>query len=213
MTAAEKYQKGVEMERKGSSGAQIAAALGYASRQEWYDMKYRFKNNALTQRAAAQSVDNPEPAAILEGLSCAKPTIITEKPAIITVKPPLTPAQSIKADMNRAKACKAAKKLEKPVEEPEKQKAPEAKPVKEEPPQFVSVIAEPVNEEPVTEAPKMLVVQRDFSAMGEKLQYRCFDGKIAIKQLGAHGRAITLTRNDIIVMMMELHELIMETTT
>lgn len=218
MTTAEKYQKGVEMKRTGSSGAEIAAALGFANKQGWYDLKYRFESNALTERAAAQSVDNPEPAAILEGLSCAKTADITEKPAIVTVKPPLTPAQSIKADMNRAKARKAAKKQQKPVEEPKQQDTPQAKPAKEEPSQAVSIIAdpakeEPAKEEPATEAPKMLVVQRDFSATGDKLQYRCFEGKIAIKQLGAHGRAITLTRNDIVIMMMELHELIMETST
>ena len=213
MTTAEKYQKGVEMKRTGSSGAEIAAALGFANKQGWYDLKYRFESNALTERAAAQSVDNPEPAAILEGLSCAKTAAITEKPAIVTMKPPLTPAQSIKADMNRAKARKAAKKMEKPVEEPKQQDALEAKPAKEEPPQSVPVMAEPAKEEPAKAESKMLVVQRDFSATGDKLQYRCFEGKIAIKQLGAHGRAITLTRNDIIVMMMELHELIMETTT
>ena len=197
MTPNEKYLKGIEMERKGSGGAEIAAALGFDNKQGWYDMKYHYKNKALTQRAAAQSEDSPEPAAILEGLSCAKPAVIAEKPAIVTVKPPTTPAQSIKADMDRAKARKVTKKQPKPA----------AKSVKEEPPQ-----AEPEKEEPVTEAPKMLIVQRDFSAQGEKLQYRCFDGKIAIKQLGVHGRAITLTRNDVIVMMMELHELIMEVT-
>ena len=144
MTAAEKYQKGVEMERKGSSGAEIAVALGYASRQEWYDAKYHFKNKALTQRAAAQSEDSPEPAAILEGLSCVKPA------------------------------------------------------------------AEPMKEEPVMAAPKMLLIQREFSAQGEKLQYRFFGGKVTIKQIGAHDKAIVLSNNDVIIMMMELHELLME---
>lgn len=186
MTAAEKYQKGAEMERKGSSGAEIAVALGYASRQEWYDAKYHFKNKALTQRAASQPEDHPEPAPILEGLSCVKP-------ASVAMKPATTLTQSIKAEKKQSKSA--------------------AEPVKEEPPQAEPVIAEPVREQPMIAAPKMLLIQRDFSAQGEKLQYRFFDGKVAIKQLDAqHRRAITLTRNDVIVMMMELHEMIMEVT-
>lgn len=114
MNRQEQYDKGMEMERAGATGAEIAAALGCASRQEWYDMKYRFKNNALTQRAAKQSKDKPEPAPILEGLSCVDKVLVIPNPAV-------TPAQQIKADIDQAKARKADRQQTQPVAEEIKQ--------------------------------------------------------------------------------------------
>lgn len=64
----EKYLKGMEMERAGSGSAEIAAALGFKDKRGWYNTKAYFKNKALTERAAVQAPDNPEPAAILEGV-------------------------------------------------------------------------------------------------------------------------------------------------
>ena len=180
----EKYLKGMEMERAGSGSEEIAAALGFKDKRGWYNTKAYFKNKALTERAAMQPSEQPEPAAILEGLSCVDKV---HGP----VKPATNLAQSIKADMHQAMGIVNVSQAE------------QAKELK----------TEPVQEKPAAEASRELLIKRELTAQGEKLQYRCFDGKIAIKQLGVHGRAITLTRNDVVVMMMELHELIMETTT
>lgn len=54
MTGLGRYQKGLELEKEGLSGAQIAEKLGYNNVQAWYDAKqyYGKKQAAFNARAA-----------------------------------------------------------------------------------------------------------------------------------------------------------------
>ena len=54
MTGLGRYQKGLELEKEGLTGAQIAAKLGYSNVQAWYDAKqyYGKKQEAFNARAA-----------------------------------------------------------------------------------------------------------------------------------------------------------------
>ena len=54
MTGLGRYQKGLELEKDGLTGAQIAKKLGYNNVQAWYDAKYHYRNRtaAFNERAA-----------------------------------------------------------------------------------------------------------------------------------------------------------------
>ena len=54
MTGLGRYQKGLELEKEGLSGAQIATKLGYSNVQAWYDAKqyYGKKQAEFNARAA-----------------------------------------------------------------------------------------------------------------------------------------------------------------
>jgi hypothetical protein len=54
MTAYEKYQAGLELEKQGKTGEEIAQAIGYKNQETWRTTKAYFKGKALTKRAAAQ---------------------------------------------------------------------------------------------------------------------------------------------------------------
>ena len=65
MTGLGRYQKGLELEKEGLSGAQIAEKLGYNNVQAWYDAKqyYGKKQEAFNARAAetaSKTVTKPE---------------------------------------------------------------------------------------------------------------------------------------------------------
>ena len=53
MTGLGRYQKGLELEKEGLTGAQIAAKLGYANAQGWYDAKYRYSDRTAAFNARA----------------------------------------------------------------------------------------------------------------------------------------------------------------
>ena len=57
MTGLGRYQKGLELEKEGLSGAQIATKLGYSNVQAWYDAKqyYGKKQAEFNARAAETS--------------------------------------------------------------------------------------------------------------------------------------------------------------
>lgn len=65
MTGLGRYQKGLELEKEGLTGEQIAARLGYANRQAWYDARYQYgkKMKALNDRAAGNET---QPKAAIE---------------------------------------------------------------------------------------------------------------------------------------------------
>ena len=65
MTGLGRYQKGLELEKEGLSGTQIAEKLGYNNVQAWYDAKqyYGKKQEAFNARAAetaSKTVTKPE---------------------------------------------------------------------------------------------------------------------------------------------------------
>ena len=108
MTGLGKYQKGLELEKEGLTGAQIAAKLGYKNIQAWYDAKqyYGKKQAEFNARAAETSAktapklemepvitETPEPTPKLPQKQQFAPAAIPAKEAYVNdpVDEPTTP--------------------------------------------------------------------------------------------------------------------------
>lgn len=68
--AYEKYLRGIALQAEGKTGTEIAELLGYKDAQAWYSSRTYFAGKRLAARAVPRTLNQPEPAAILEGVDC-----------------------------------------------------------------------------------------------------------------------------------------------
>jgi hypothetical protein len=80
MTGEERYLKGLQREKEKKTVDEIVAELGYKNRMAWYQARSYYKGKDLTRRAAALKEQKPEPAPILEGLSCVDKVLVKPEP-------------------------------------------------------------------------------------------------------------------------------------
>ena len=103
MTGLGRYQKGLELEKEGLSGAQIATRLGYKDAQAWYAAKayYGKKMEAFNTRAAETSAKTaPKPEAEPVITETPEPTPkLQQKPQLppVAVAKEAAPAEPVKA--------------------------------------------------------------------------------------------------------------------
>ena len=66
----EKYLLGLELAQKGLTPDEIAKELGLFNARAWSTMKAYHGRKGLAELAAPTTANDPEPAAILEGVDC-----------------------------------------------------------------------------------------------------------------------------------------------
>ena len=103
MTGLGRYQKGLELEKEGLTGAQIAAKLGYANAQGWYDAKYRYSDrtaafNARAAETSAKTAPKPEAEPVITETPEPTPKL-QQKPQLppVAVAKEAAPAEPVKA--------------------------------------------------------------------------------------------------------------------
>lgn len=198
----EKVEAGLVMEQSGSSGKEIAVALGYKDTQAWYQAKYTYKKGSpkakgkadtaekkeqvytddherrvkgLIARALENKSPAPEPAPILEGLKLEK--------VPVPVKPVVSAEAQVLLDYAKR----------------EKEK------------DLASAIAcSPVNSQAASAPIKRLAIKTEINADGELLSYKAGDGKVSIRRRGSHKSSLVLTVSELRVALAELQELMEE---
>ena len=184
MTPTERYLKGMEMDKAGSTPAEIAEALGYKNKEAWWAARCYFQNQAMTKRAAAAKTDSPEPAPILEGIRLEK------------VPVPVKPALVLEG-LSCVNRINGAGPMERAMQNAIKQQEAEIKAA------IIEMTAPPT-------FTKRLTIKKEINADGEVISYRAWDGNVSIRRRGSKDSSLIMSLSELHTMLAELGELIRE---
>ena len=217
-TAYERYLRGVELQKAGKTGDDIAKALGLKDAQAWYTTRHYYSSKKLAERTTPTAPNDPEPAAILEGIDCQRDTprwrdaMLNAESGMLNVKEAVKMGKSIVAGLQagikdtESEGSSAINECaeviaRQPIEHlhrlgyitPNKAKA--------------ALMPDGMQAAP---APRRLAVTQLISAEGEKVRYRLHDGIVFINSKGQKKCALRLTVDEMKVMIAELGDFLME---
>lgn len=184
----EKYLQGLELAQKGLTPDEIAKELGLFNARAWSTMKAYHGRKGLAELAAPTTANNPEPAAILEGVDCqrSEPRPLPMRNAECGMKGAEAPMQNAECKMLNAEvmpqgtldrdlAKAGARVIEKHLHSADKPK------------------------------PRM-AVRRVLAADGELVRYRVEGDLLQINAKGQKRAALEMGVNDARRMMEELND-------
>lgn len=220
-TAYERYLRGVELQKAGKTGDDIAKALGLKDAQAWYTTRHYYSSKKLAERTAPTAPNDPEPAAILEGIDCqrdtprdrgamrnaecemrnAKESTKIGESIVAALQAGIRDAESEGPSANREIAEMITQQSAEELHRlgyitPNQAKA--------------ALVSDGHMDAQQTPAPRRLAVKQLISAEGEKVRYRLHDGMVFINSKGQKKCAIRLTVDEMKVMIAELDDFLME---
>lgn len=227
-TAYERYLRGVELQKAGKTGDDIAKALGLKDAQAWYTTRHYYSSKKLAERTAPTAPNDPEPAAILEGVDCqrtaprpspmrsAEP--LPEIPAHFRLPDAKENEQIGRAIMDGLQAGMRDTESEGPTAIKEMAKAVVGKSIEglhrigyiTANQAKAALIPDGLVDKQPTPAPRRLAITQLISAEGEKVRYRLHDSMVFINSIGQKKCALRLTVAEMKVMIAELTDFLME---
>lgn len=177
----ERYLKGIDLQKEGKTGDEIAKTLGLKDAQAWYATRCYYSGKRLAERTIPKTKNEPEPAPILDGVDCQR-----------TAPRQISEAFTLGLDKANDESTSA-----RAVEEIGK-KAVEYI-------QNLTVdLSQPLTDNPPAPVPKRLSVEQMLSAEGEKMRYRLRDGRVDINAKGQKRCAISMSIQEAKVLIAEL---------
>ena len=192
----EKYLQGLELAKKGLTPDEIAKELGLFNARAWSTMKAYHGRKGLAELAAPKTANDPEPAAILEGVDCQR-----SEPRPLPMRNAECGTQGAEAPMRNAE-CGVLNGSFLPAvkgERLEELKVSHAHKQPEKP--------EEMRYWPVTpESKPRMAVRRMLAADGELVRYRVEGDLLQINSKGQKRAALEIDLSDARRMMDELND-------
>ena len=184
----EKYLLGLELAQKGLTPDEIAKELGLFNARAWSTMKAYHGRKGLAELAAPTTANDPEPAAILEGVDCQR-----SEPRPLPMRNAECGTQGAEAPMRNAK-CGMLNERSAPQEMLDRDLAKAG----------ARVIEKHLHS---ADKPKpRMAVRRVLAADGELVRYRIEGDLLQINAKGQKRAALEMGVNDARRMMEELND-------
>lgn len=220
-TAYERYLRGVELQKEGKTGDDIAKALGLKDARAWYTTRHYYSSKKLAERTAPTAPNDPEPAAILEGIDCQRDTprwrdaMLNAESGMLNAKEAMKMGESIVAGLQagiRDTESEGSSVINEcanviarqPIEHLHRLGYITPNEAKE------ALVPDGLVHKQPSPAPRRLAVKQLISAEGEKVRYRLHDGMVFINSIGQKKCALRLTVAEMKVMIAELTDFLME---